>query len=339
MIIVSAFFVVALASIAAVSADEDQAPSFYPTVLYNDLPESLNVSTEVDPRPFPSWTYYEPSTFVEWNELASTSLRVAANATVDDAIDADLVIIGLFSPANTSDEVLTDFANELDGYLGGALTELVYESDGKLPNLGSISDIVRIFADGIVQRYAILGLGPVPEGQSEDPFQAMGYTLGKAVADSCTGPKGLQICHLVLPEVLAEDEQVMTDFSTAFHRAFYSDNRYRTGDNVKIIGEDLEAVVLFSDGPSVASDTVIEAGRDITAGLYLTMDLVNSPHNVLNSLAFVDSAKRIVEESNGRLQIDVLGVEECEALGMGAFLGEFEESTSSLRVKRPALIQ
>ena len=42
---------------------------------------------------------------------------------------------------------------------------------------------------------------------------------------------------------------------------------------------------------------------------------------MLNSESLADTAKRIAKESNGRLQCTVLGKKECEARGMGAYLG------------------
>ena len=53
----------------------------------------------------------------------------------------------------------------------------------------------------------------------------------------------------------------------------------------------------------------------------MTKDIVNSPHNVLNSESLAETAKRIAEESGGSLTCTILGKEECEERGMGAYLG------------------
>jgi leucyl aminopeptidase len=48
---------------------------------------------------------------------------------------------------------------------------------------------------------------------------------------------------------------------------------------------------------------------------------VNAPHNVLNSESLADTAQRLAENSNGRLTCTILGKDECEKRGMGAYLG------------------
>jgi len=53
----------------------------------------------------------------------------------------------------------------------------------------------------------------------------------------------------------------------------------------------------------------------------MTKDIVNAPHNVLNSESLANTAKQIAEESDGSLTIKVLGKEECEERGMGSYLG------------------
>merc|ERR1712087_1103122 len=50
-------------------------------------------------------------------------------------------------------------------------------------------------------------------------------------------------------------------------------------------------------------------------------DIVNSPHNVLNSESLADTAKRIVDESGGSITCKILDKTECEKRGMGAYLG------------------
>ena len=53
----------------------------------------------------------------------------------------------------------------------------------------------------------------------------------------------------------------------------------------------------------------------------LTKDIVNAPHNVLNSESLADTAKKIAEESGGSITCEILGKEECEKRGMGCYLG------------------
>jgi leucyl aminopeptidase len=65
----------------------------------------------------------------------------------------------------------------------------------------------------------------------------------------------------------------------------------------------------------------VEQGHKIATGVILTKDIVNAPHNVLNSESLAETAQRIAADSNGRITCQILGQEECEKRGMGAYLG------------------
>lgn len=114
---------------------------------------------------------------------------------------------------------------------------------------------------------------------------------------------------------------MVRDLSTGFFQNLYSDNRYRTGDKQKKLVEDLSTVTLFSEVFVSGTDAAIAEGRTIAKGVFTTKDIVNAPHNVLNSESLAGTAKRIAKESNGRIKCTILGKKECEARGMGAYLG------------------
>lgn len=88
--------------------------------------------------------------------------------------------------------------------------------------------------------------------------------------------------------------------------------------------EDLKQVTLVHEGcfEDVESrNNELEAGKNLAKGIFLTKDIVNAPHNVLNSLSLANVAKKIAAESNGMLKCTILGKKECEARGMGSYLG------------------
>jgi len=72
---------------------------------------------------------------------------------------------------------------------------------------------------------------------------------------------------------------------------------------------------------SAAIQAALDAGQKLARGIFLTKDIVNAPHNVLNSLALADTARRMAKESGGTLTCTILDRKECEKRGMGAFLG------------------
>ena len=89
--------------------------------------------------------------------------------------------------------------------------------------------------------------------------------------------------------------------------------------------EDVESVTLFMESGGISDDSssAITTGQQLAKGTYLTRDIVNAPHNVLNSESLAETAKRIAEESGGSITCTILGKEECEKRGMGAYLGVY----------------
>jgi leucyl aminopeptidase len=78
------------------------------------------------------------------------------------------------------------------------------------------------------------------------------------------------------------------------------------------------------DGASAdlaAAAKAVEEGMVLARGVVMAKDIVNAPHNVLNSVSLAETAKRIAADSKGRLTCTILGKAECEKRGMGAYLG------------------
>lgn len=283
---------------------------------------------------FSSWTFDKPCTSMEWNELVPASLTVLTRASVDTLAGADLVMVGVVAPAKEESDdddeeeeketpvTLTGVAAELDASLEGALTELLAENSKAFKNgakAGSTTPTLRMAKSA---RYIALGIGTEPKPDAEDKFVGAGTALGKAVADKCNTEKKVKSCKVVLPEAIAGDEAQMKDFAAAFYQTLYADNRFKTGAKVKKVAEDLESVEIWSEG-ATADAAALHAGKRLAAGIFLTKDIVNAPHNVLNSLSLADTAKKIAAESKGRLQCTILGKKECEKRGMGAYLGTY----------------
>ena len=165
----------------------------------------------------------------------------------------------------------------------------------------------------------MVGLGPA----GKDLEDGLVAKLGKTLASKCDGTKKIKSCSFVLPSSFPTDAP-LSDLSTEFYSTLYSDNRYRTGDKVTHKGEDLESVsIIFEDGvaDADAANAAIESGKSLAAGIFLSKDIVNAPHNILNSESLANVARQIAEESGGTITCKILGKEECEERGMGAYLG------------------
>jgi leucyl aminopeptidase len=222
-------------------------------------------------------------------------------------------------------------AASLDKVLDGALTVLMDENFKAFKNgakLGSTTPTLRVVNNGKSQRYAVLGLGVTPkegEEQEDKGLVTAGHVLGKTIATKCDGEKKASTVQVVLPAEIMGNATVLTDLSASLYAALYSDNRYRGSSKKKLVAEDLRTVTLVCDDPSAvdvaAATRALEQGKMLAKGILLAKDIVNAPHNVLNSVSLADTAKRIAAASKGRLTCTILGKAECEKRGMGAYLG------------------
>jgi Leucyl aminopeptidase len=141
------------------------------------------------------------------------------------------------------------------------------------------------------------------------------------IASKCDETKA-KTCSVCLS--LNAENAFLTNLSCEFYNSLYSDNRYRTGDNKKHCAANLETVTIVAEGGVTNVDAAmaaIETGKALASGVTLTKDIVNAPHNVLNSESLADVARKIAEESGGTIKCTILGKEECEKRGMGAYLG------------------
>lgn len=298
---------------------------------------------------------------MQWNQSPSVTLSASTASSSSAVQDADLVIVGVFAPPAKDDDndteekeeedteevepiVFTGFAKQLDEELGGALTELAIENSKAFQNgasAGSMTPALRIAAataadsGGKMKRYVLLGLGTEgkvsKEGVPPPKMEASSIMkLGGAVASAIHEQKKITTCNVLLPSNITQgitSKSMLTDFSTAYYSGLYVDNRYRTGKKIELKAENVQGVTLFlennadNDDVTTVGQEAIATGLAIASGCALTKDIVNAPHNVLNSESLAETARRIAVESGGSITCTILGKEECEARGMGAYLG------------------
>jgi leucyl aminopeptidase len=296
---------------------------------------------------------------MEWNASPSVALSASAASSSSAVQDADLIIVGVFAPPAKDDDddgdekedkeedmepiVFTGIAKRLDEELGGALTELAVENSKAFQNggsaAGSMTPALRIASaattGGKTKRYILLGLGAEGKVSNEGVPPKMEASsimkVGGAIASAIHEQKKITTCNVLLPSKITEgitSKSMLTDFSTAYYSGLYVDNRYRTGKKIELKAENVRGVTLYLENTADNDDDFTTIGQEaiatglaIASGCSLTKDIVNAPHNVLNSESLAETAQRIAAESGGSITCTILGKEECEARGMGAYLG------------------
>lgn len=288
---------------------------------------------------FPTWTFDKPCKSMVWTDIPP--LRLTISGTTADAENADLIILGVMSPIPKDDEEtnetgdsemesldLVGVTKAVDKNLNGALSDLIAENGKSFKNgakIGSMTPTLRTVGAN-AKRYVVLGMGPerTKDGAVTD-WTACGLSLGKSIADKLNSEAKIKSVNILLPQAFGSNSTTIQDFATSFYENMYIDNRYRSGTNVKKFAEDLEVVNILVEGCDDAQiaqlQNCIHVGKKIASGVFMTKDIVNAPHNVLNSESLADTAKRLADDSRGRLTCIILDKSECEKRGMGAFLG------------------
>ena len=284
------------------------------------------------PKPtFDTWSFRDPCQgLTSWTAESPIALKAGSHysATAEPELP-DLVFVCHFLSSSLASDV-----KAIDDELGGALGKFLEESDNSngSPNAGyeSMSPTLRIVGGKKATRYVLVGLN---DGEG---VESTGYALGKAIASRCIEEASPQVekAALYIPSKMFLNE-VFRDFTSAFYSSLYVDNRFRgtltSIKKVKIPAEHLKSLSIEYYLESDTAATLDKESHDflqnydeglaISKGVILARDIVNAPHNIMNSLALAHVAKRICDESGGSLTCKILGEEECEARGMGAYLG------------------
>jgi len=219
----------------------------------------------------------------------------------------DGLAIGLFEDAV---ELTGDLA-ALDEKFGGILKEVIAEEEFKGKAGSSIA--TRIGAGASVRKVILIGLGK-PEAMKLDSLRRAAATAAKlAKKEKC---KTLGVSLAVSNDDPAATVQALAE---GIQLALYQDTRFKSEPEDK--PSQLEQVDLLGLGEQEAA---ITRANQIASGVILARQLVAAPANAVTPITMAQTAEGIAQ--NHGLQLEILEREECEKLGMGAFLGVAQAS-------------
>lgn len=214
----------------------------------------------------------------------------------------DTLAIGLFEE---SVELTGDLA-QLDEKLANTLKELIEETEFK-GSVGS-SAAGRVGAGSSIRKVILVGLGK-PEALSLDSLRRAASAIARTAKQQKS--KSLGISLPVFNDDPAGSAQAITE---GIVLALHQDNRFKSEPDDK--GAKLEYVDLLGLG---GQESAITRAQAIGSGVILARELVAAPANVVTPVSLAQTAEAIASEYG--LAIEILEKEECEKLGMGAFLG------------------
>ncbi|MEL7085441.1 MAG: leucyl aminopeptidase [Cyanobacteria bacterium P01_A01_bin.3] len=221
----------------------------------------------------------------------------------------DCLALGCFQ---TDDgPVLPDGAEALDRSLWrGAIADLIEEMEFK----GAMASTAATRVGAAAKKVVLVGLGAAADFSLDRLRQAT--AAGLRVANRVKA-KTAAIAFPAADLSNGDRLQAMTESTLLVaHRdvRFKSSNENGNGFGVETL------TLLGVD----ANDTISMRAREMAHGTMLARELVAAPANVVTPLELANTAREIADEYG--LALEVLGWSDCEALGMGAFLGVAQAS-------------
>lgn len=219
----------------------------------------------------------------------------------------DTLAIGLFEDGV---ELSGDLAT-LDEKFGGIFKELIAEEEFKGKANSTIA--TRLGAGASIRKVIFVGLGK-PEGLKLDSLRRAAAAVAKTAKKQKT--KTLLISLPVWNNDPAATAQAIAE---GVELALYQDTRFKSELEDK--SPQIETVDLLG---LAGQEAAINRANQIVSGVILARQLVAAPANAVTPITLAETAQAIAAEYG--IEVEILEREDCEKLGMGAFLGVAQAS-------------
>ena len=206
---------------------------------------------------------------------------------------------------------LTGDLAELDENLGGVLKELIEETEFK-GSVGS-SAVTRVGAGSSIRKLMLVGLGKA-DTLSLESLRRAAAAIARLAKQEKSKTLGIS-----LPVVNDDPGATAQAITEGIVLALHLDNRFKSDPEDK--GAKLEQVELLGLG---SQEAAITKAKQICDGVILARELVAAPANAVTPISLAQTAEKIASEYG--LSLEILEKEDCEELGMGAFLGVAQAS-------------
>jgi len=245
---------------------------------------------------------------MNYNAIETSPLDWAGDALAIGLFETDLELPGLFG--------------ELDAKLGGTIRELIDELKFKA-SAGS-SAIARVGGGSAIRKVALIGLGDAAKADLDTWRRSAAIAATTAIGAKC------KTLGLHLPMYNADPAATTQAIVEGVELGTFKDKRFKS----KAADADAEAIAgdrSTEDEPEEAllerldlfgltgQEAAIATAHQIVSGTIYARELVAAPANVLDPVTFAESITALANEYG--LSLKVLEQADCEALGMGAFLG------------------
>ena len=246
-------------------------------------------------------------------------MNISPSVTAPQAWHGDALAIAVFASPKSSNEQsenpakqtlqLSESLKNLDiQVLACTLTDLITESEFT----GEIGASVggRVGIDYAIRKVILIGMG--------DPAKANADVWRKAAASAVKWANKEKVKKLALSFPTYNQDVSLTAQAIAegVLLAAHQDKRFKSQNaNPQF----LEQVEILETDPALANPAIAKA-QQIVDGVILARELVSAPANIVTPITLAETAVAIASESE-HFTAKILEQAECEALGMGAFLG------------------
>lgn len=262
-------------------------------------------------------------------DLVRTALTTpAADVTFSTASTAasewkgDLLVVLVSQPESdeASHAELSAELGALDTRLDGSLSSVIVDETFK--GKAGESKVITLPASRYgLKKVALIGTGKKPTGDaSENAAIGAGAKWGAAVASIAKAEKAAGAAVAVPAGMAAVEMQAAVE---ALYVGLVPDERFKDlhADALKTADErklKLQSVQLLAP-QSAESDSALSRAVALARAVLLTKALVNAPANYMTPTTMAMTAERLAAEHG--LSLEVLEKAQCEALGMGSYLG------------------
>ncbi|MBD0267555.1 MAG: leucyl aminopeptidase [Cyanobacteria bacterium Co-bin8] len=200
---------------------------------------------------------------------------------------------------------------ELNERLTGLLQDLIDETE--FTGKDGATATLRVGKQGPVHKLGLVGLGSVENLKPETLRKAAATAARLARKEKCSS---LGLSLPVWNNDPALTAQALTEGSIL---ALQEDSRFKSDKDEK--ANPVQQVHLLD---LAGQEAAISKAQAICEGVILARELVAAPPNVVTSVSLAETAAEIAQSCG--LTLEVLEQEDCEKLGMGAYLGVAQAS-------------
>lgn len=210
-----------------------------------------------------------------------------------------------------ADLPLSGVLADLNTQFSGLVEELIEEAEFKAQP--GTTAVIRVGSNGPVRKLALLGLGD-SENLTPDGLRRAGAAAARlAKREKC---KTLGIQLPVWHDNADLSAQAIAEGATL---ALYEDTRFKSeGSEGSFQVERIDLLGLGEQGAA------LQRARQICDGVILARELVAAPPNVVTPAKLAETAEDIARDHG--IEVEILEQEECDRLGMGAYLGVAQAS-------------